>query len=116
MKRSEVLKDCEAESDDEFDFGSAEEAEGGSVGESESGHKGSSRKKEPKPTNHGGDEAKNGEKTEDELETSNSDDSENQSDEAELVRMFDSNTLNQPRAKWKRRKQRRRQHRNSKGA
>ena len=45
--------------------------------ESESGHKGSTRKKEPKPTKHGGDDAIMGEKTEDELETANSDESEN---------------------------------------
>ena len=78
----EVLKDCEAESDDEFDFRSAEEAESGSAEESESGHKGSSRKKEPKPTKHWGDEAIKGEKTEDKLETTNSDESENRSEEA----------------------------------
>ena len=45
--------------------------------ESESGHKGSSWKKEPKPTKHGGDETIKGEKTEDELETANSNESEN---------------------------------------
>ena len=73
----EVLKDRDAESDDEFDFGSAEEAEGGSAEESKSGHKGSNRKKEPKPAKHGGDEAIKGEKTEDEFETTNSDESEN---------------------------------------
>ena len=65
-------RDRDTESDDKFDFGSAEEAEGGSVEESESG-----RKKEPKPTMHGGDDAIKGEKTEDELETANSDESEN---------------------------------------
>ena len=69
--------------------------------ESESGHKGSSRKKEPEPTKLGGDDAIKGEKTKDELETTNSDESENLSKEAESVRMFDSDTLNQPRAKWK---------------
>ena len=67
----------DTESDDEFDFGSVEEAESGSVEESKIGHKGSSRKEEPKPTMHGGDEAIKGEKTEDELETANSDESEN---------------------------------------
>ena len=102
-KRREVLKDRNTESDDEFDFKLAEEGEGGSAEESESGRKGSSRKKEPKPTKHGGDEAIKGEKTEDELETTNSDESEDRSEEAESVRMFDSDTLNQPRAKWKRR-------------
>ena len=44
---------------------------------SESGHKGSSQKKEPKPTKHGGDDASKGEKIKDELETANSDESEN---------------------------------------
>ena len=83
---------------------------------SESGHKGSSQKKEPKPANHGGDEANKGGKIEDKLETANSDDSENRSEKAELVRMFDSNTLNQPRAKPKRRQQEKRQHRNNKRA
>ena len=94
--------------DAEFDFGSAEEAEGGSAEESESGHKGSNRKKEPNPTKHGGDDAIKGEKTEDELETASSDESKNRSEVVESVRMFDSDTLNQPRAK--------RQHRNSKDA
>ena len=50
-------RDRGAESDDEFDFGSAKEAEGGSAKESENGRKGSSRNKEPKPAKKGGDEA-----------------------------------------------------------
>ena len=62
--------------DAEFDFGSAEEVEGESAKESESGHKGSSRKKEPKPIMQGADDAIEGEKTEDKLETANSDESE----------------------------------------
>ena len=99
----EVPKDYDTESDDEFDFGSAEEAEGGSAEESESGHKGNNRKKEPKPTKHGGDDAIK--------ETTNLDESENRSEEAEPVRMFDSDTLNQPRAKRKTRQQTRRHHR-----
>ena len=69
-------RDSDTESDDKFDFGSAEEAEGGSAEESESGHKGSSRRKEPKPTKQGGDDAIKGEKTEDDLETANSYESE----------------------------------------
>ena len=89
--------------DDEFDFGSAEEAEGGSAEEFKNGHKGSNQKKEPKPAGHGGDEAIKGEKSEDELETANSDESENRSEDVESVRMFDSDTLNQLRAKRKRR-------------
>ena len=73
----EVPKDRDAESDDDFDFGSAEEAEGGSAEESESGRKGIIRKEEPKQAKHGGYEANKGKKTEDELETTNSDKSEN---------------------------------------
>ena len=107
-------RDRDTESDDEFDFGSAEEAEGGSAEESESGHKGSNRRKEPKSTKHGGDEAIKGEKTEDELETANSDDNKNHSKETESVRMFDSDTLNQPMAKRKRRQQEKHQHHNRK--
>ena len=52
---------------------------------------------------HGEDDAIEGEKTEDELETDNSDKSQNRSEEAELVQMFDSDTLNQPRPKRKKR-------------
>ena len=44
-----------------------------------------------------------GKETEDELETTNSDESENRSEQAESVRMFDSNTLNQSRPKRKKR-------------
>ena len=65
---------------------------------------------------HGGDDAIEGEKTEDELETANSDESENRSEVADSVRMFDSDTLNQPRPKWKRRKQEKRQYRNNRRA
>ena len=113
----EVAADRDTESEDEFDFRLAEEAEHGSAEEeSESGHKGSSRKKKLKPTNRGGDEAIKGEKTEDELETANSNERENRSKEAESVRMFDSDTRNQPRAKRKRGQQKKRQHRDNKGA
>ena len=67
----------DTESDDKYEFGLAEEAEVESVEEvdgvpaekSEGGQKGSSRREEPKPTEH----AMEGEKTEDELETTNSD-------------------------------------------
>ena len=38
---------------------------------------------------HRGEDAIKGEKTEDELETANSDETENRSEEAESVRMFD---------------------------
>ena len=62
---------------------------------------------------HGGDDAIEGEKTEDELETANSDESENRSVEAESVQMFDSDTLNLPRPKRKRRQQEKREHRNN---
>ena len=70
-------RDREAESDDNFDFGLVDEAECESAKESEGGHKGSSRKEEPKPTKHGGGEFIKGDKTEDALETTNSDESEN---------------------------------------
>ena len=70
-------RDRDTESDDEFDFGSTEEAESGPAEKFESGQKGSSRRREPKPTMHRGDDAIEGEKTEDELETANSDESEN---------------------------------------
>ena len=102
-KRREVPKDRDAKSDNEFDFRSAEEAEAGSAKESESEHKGSSRKKEPKPTMHREDDAIEGEKTDGELETANSDKSENRSEEAESVQMFDSDMPDQPRAKRRRR-------------
>ena len=49
------------------------------------------------------DDAIKGEKTEDELETANSYESDNRSEVAESVRMFDSDKLNQPRPKRKRR-------------
>ena len=62
-------------------------------------------REQPKPTMHWEDAAIKGEKTEDELESANSDESEDRSEEAESVRMFDSDTLNQPRPKRKRRQQ-----------
>ena len=65
---------------------------------------------------HWGDDAIEGKKTEDELETGKSDESENRSEVAESVWMFDSDTLNQPRPMRKRRQQEKRQHRNSKRA
>ena len=104
------------ESDDEFDLGSAEEAERGPAEKSGYGQKGSSQRGEPKPTMHRGNDAIEGEKTEDELETANSDESENRSEGADSVRMFDSDTLNQPRPKRKRRQQEKRQHRDSRRA
>ena len=68
-ERERSGRDRDTESDDEFDVGSAEEAERGSAEKSRSGQKGSSRRREPKPTMHRGDDAIEGEKTEDELET-----------------------------------------------
>ena len=109
-------RDRDTESNDEFDLGSAEEAERGPAEKSGYGQKGSSQRREPKPTMHRGDDAIKGEKTEDELETANSDESENRSEGAESVRMFDSDTLNQPRPKRKRRLQEKRQHRNGRRA
>ena len=81
-----------------------------------SGQKGCSRRREPKPTTHRGNDAIKGEKTEDELETANSDESENRSEVAESVRMFDSDMPDQPRATRKRRQQEKCQHHNIKGA
>ena len=110
-------RDRDTELDDKFDFGSAEEAEGESAEECESGHKGSNRKKEPKLIKHGGDDTIKGKKIEDELETTNSDESGNRSEVAESVRMtFDSDMLDQPRAKGRRRLWEKRQHHNNKGA
>ena len=109
-------RDCDTESDVEFDLGSAEEAERGPAEKSRYGQNGSSQRREPKPTMHRGDDAIEGEKTEDELETANSDESENRSEEAESVRMCDSDMLNQPRPKRKRRQQEKRQHRDSRRA
>ena len=106
-------RDRDTESDVEFDFGSAEETERGPAEKSGCGQKGSNRRREPKPAMHRGDDAIKGEKTEDELETVNSDESENRSEIAESVRMFDSDMLNQPRPKPKRRQQEKRQHRYS---
>ena len=80
------------------------------------------------PSDQGEDEAKKGKKAktwsdvvkdlkiEDELVTANSDKSEDESETVDSVRMFDSDTLNQPRPKRKRRQQEKRQHRNSRRA
>ena len=103
----------DTKSDDEFDFGSAEEAEGRSAEESASGREGSNRKKEPKPAKHGGDEAIKGEKTKDELETANSDEREKRSEEADSVRVFGSETPNQLKAKRKKGQQKRRKYRDN---
>ena len=115
-REQERSGDRDTESDVEFDFGSAEEAERGPAEMSGNGQKGSSRRREPKPTIHRRDDAIEGEKTEDELETANSDESENRSEGADSVRMFDSDTLNQPRPKRKRKQQEKRQHRDSRRA
>ena len=65
---------------------------------------------------HGGDDVIEGEKTEEELETANSDERENRLEVAKSVRMFDSDTLNQPRPKRKRRKQEKHQHHDNRRA
>ena len=109
----------DTESDFNSEFGSAEEAEvesteeveGGPAEKSGAGHKGSSRRKKPKPTKY----AKEGEKTDDELETANSE-SEDRSEKVESDRRFDSDTLNQPRPKRIKRQQKVRQRRGSKDA
>ena len=97
-----------AESDDEFDLGLAEGAKDRSAEESVSKRGGSNRKKEQKLVEHGEDEANKGEKaitktwsdmvkglkTEDELETANSDETKNRSETADSFHMFDSETPN----------------------
>ena len=76
------------------------EAEGKSSEESEIEGGGSNRKREPKPSKHGGDEGNKREKAKikDELETPYSDESGNRSEAADSVRMFDSETPNQLKA------------------
>ena len=71
MGKERSGSDHEAEPNDEFYLGSDEDAEGRSAEESVSGRGGSSQKKEPKPVEHGGDEANKGEeaKIEEESET-----------------------------------------------
>ena len=103
QERSRSVHDVE--SDEEFDFGSAEEAEG------------SSRRKEPKSSDYRGDEANKDEKAKikDELETANSDKSRDESETVDLVQMFDSETSNQLKSKRMKGQQKRRQHRDSKG-
>ena len=55
-------------------------------------------------------------KTEDELETTNSEESGIESETPDSVGMFDSETLNQLKAKRRKGQRKRRQHRDSKGA
>ena len=62
-REQERSGDRDTESDAEFDFGLAEEAEGGSAEKFGYLQKGSSRRREPKPTMHRGDDAIEGEKT-----------------------------------------------------
>ena len=55
-------------------------------------------------------------KIDDELETGNLDKSGDELETIDLVRMFDLETPNQLKAKWKKGQQKRRQHRDNKGA
>ena len=112
----EVPKDREAESNDEFNFASAEEAEGGSAEEFKSGRKGSSQKKEPNPAKHGGDEASKGERPKTSWRQPTRTNSENRSEEAESFRKFDSDTPNQLKAMRRKRQRKTHQHRDNKGA
>ena len=110
------------ESDEEFDFGPAEEAE--------EENRGRNRKKESKIARQGGDIAKKGVKaktktwsnvlkglkTEDELKIANSGESAIQSKVTDSIEMFDSDITNRLRAKRRKGQQKRRQNRNSKGA
>ena len=100
-------EEVQAESDEEFDFVTAEEVE--------DGYGGSDRRKEPgpEPTKKGGDKAKKGKKartktwldvvkglkTEDELETTNSNKNGNGSETTDLVEQLDSEEPNQLKAK-----------------
>ena len=97
---------------------------------SESGHESINRRKEPKSVEHGGDEANKGEKAktktwsevvkglwiEDELKTTNSNESGNKSETTDSVRMFDSETPNQLKAMQRKGQYKRHQYHNSKGA
>ena len=87
-----------------------EQERSGSAEESIRGHERRIQKKELKPAKHGGDEANKGEKTKDALETVNSNESGNRSEEANSVLMFDSETANQLKAKRKKMQQNKRQH------
>ena len=127
--------DREAESDEEFDFGTIEEVE--------DGYGGSNRKREPKLESteprgsraaKGGNGSKVGKskadqmkaktktwsvvvkglKIEDELETTNLDKSGNESEIDDSVRMFDSETPNHLDAKQKKGQRKRRQQRDNK--
>ena len=99
------------------------------VEEVKDGHGGSNRRKKPEPADQGGDETKKdknaktktwsvvvkGLKIEDELETTNSDRNENESEIADSVRMFDLETPNQLEAERKEGQRKRRKHCDNKG-
>ena len=84
--------------------------------------------KKPEPSDQGGDEAKKSQKAktlsdvvkglkiEDELETANPNKSRDELETTGSVRMLDSEMLNQLKAKQKEGQQKRRQHRDNKGA
>ena len=83
-------RDAESDEEFDFDFRPAEEAEGS---------KDRNFTEKPKITEEGGDEANKGQKTKDELETTNSVEREIESDMFDSIGMFDSDTQNQLRAK-----------------
>ena len=88
-----------SESDEEFDFGTTEEAE--------DGYGGSDRRKKhgPEPTEKGGDKAKKGKKarTKTWSDVVKGLKTEERSDTTDLVEHFDSDKLNHLKAKWIRR-------------
>ena len=120
-KGERILGDRKAESDEEFDLGSGEEAE--------EGYGGRTQRNEPEPTEQGGGKAKKGRKAntrtwadmvkglkEEELETSNLDKSMNVSETTDSVEQFYSNESNHMKANWTKRQLWMRQHRDNKGA
>ena len=100
-------RDAESDEEFDFDFRPAEEAEGS---------KDRNFTEKPKITEEGGDEANKGQKTKDELETTNSVEREIESDMFDSIGMFDSDTPNQLRAKRRKGQRRTRQHHNNERA
>ena len=114
-------RDRKAESDEEFDLGSGEEAE--------EGYGGRTQRNEPEPTEQWGGKAKKGRKAntrtwadmvkglkEEELETSNLDKSMNVSETTDSVKKFDSEEPNHLKAKRTKGQRKGRQHHDNKVA
>ena len=93
-KGERILGDRKAESDEEFDLGSGEEAE--------EGYGGRTQRNEPEPTEQGGDSVKKANtrlKIEDELEKVKSDQSRYESETIDLVEQLDLKKPNYLQAK-----------------